>query len=203
MKRIFSLILVLMAVQMMWGQTQTFKVTNTEESGEGSLSSAIKQIHDLVENKQINFEIVFELDEIGDITINLSESLDFLSEDHELIGYLSIDGSTYSEGNVVLSISNRMQFFGQRITFKNIHFVGVDKGTGNVHSPSFLCNRMGSVIFENCSFKNFNKSYFNEDALFANTENGSSDYYSPLINCKQCSFENCKVFKHQISGSTL
>ena len=201
MKRIFSLILALMCLISfdVYAETLVYTVSNTDDSGEGSLSDAISQISEKVGGKNIDFEIEFSLPTTGDVEIDLPTSLDFLSSKHDLMGYLTIDGSTYSKGKIIINVHCRMQFYGQKLIFKDLNFVGA--GSNRAHSASFLCNRMGSVIFENCSFKDFNKSVSIEDALFANTEYVSDDYYTPLVSCENCTFDNCKAFKHTINGS--
>ena len=182
-----------------YAETLVYTVSNTEDSGEGSLSDAISQISEKVGGKNIDFEIEFSLPTTGDVEIDLPTSLDFLSSKHDLMGYLTIDGSTYSKGKIIINVHCRMQFYGQKLIFKDLNFVGA--GSNRAHSASFLCNRMGSVIFENCSFKDFYNSVSIEDALFANTEYVSDDYYTPLVSCENCSFDNCKAFKHTINGT--
>ena len=103
MKRIFSLILALMAVQMMWGQTKFFNVTNTEESGEGSLRYAIEQATNSQTNRQIYFEIDFDMPEVKDPVINL-RAVDFMGKTDVYEGELIIDGSTHTNGVVTISL---------------------------------------------------------------------------------------------------
>ncbi len=181
---------------------ETFTVTNTNGSGEGSFQDAVNKVNAKIGGYNIDFVIDFSLDTIGDVVIDLPGSLDFLSEDKVLKGYLVIDGSSYKNGKITILINRRIQFYGQRITFNNIDFVGKNGNLSTAHSPSFLCNRMGSVVFNKCSFSNFNNSNMIEDALFANTEYRNPDYYPSRITCNDCVFDNCNLFKHSYYGAS-
>ena len=85
MKRIFSLILALMAVQMMWAAKITVTNTSDDVEEEGSLRWACK-------TATANDTIVFKFSTKGDKTIHISSSLSTKA---------SIDGSTWADSIII------------------------------------------------------------------------------------------------------
>ena len=175
-----------MAVQMMWGQTKFFNVTNTEESGEGSLRYAIEQATKSQTNRQIYFEIDFDMPEVKDPVINL-RAVDFMGKTDVYEGELIIDGSTHTNGVVTISLPQTLNFYGQRITFKNIHF--------KASSRSYMYYALNLMLyFENCTFDG-------DISLMADERDLREDV-DVWVNLTKCEINGCEHFFSGVSQIT-
>lgn len=75
MKRIFSLILTLMAMQMAFAEIETFKVTSVSASGSGSIESAIESA---VKSKADTAKIIFDFTQKGTKIIELDNTISIM-----------------------------------------------------------------------------------------------------------------------------
>lgn len=132
MKRIFSLILALMAVQMMWAAKIPVTNTSDDEDEEGSLRWACK-------NATAEDTIVFKFSTKGDKTIHISSPLSTTA---------SIDGSTWAdsiiiEGTNKKANSNDDGFQGVGAFVKNII-------VQNCYAGFHVLTRTHEILFDNC-----------------------------------------------------
>ena len=128
MKRIFSLILAFMAVQLMFAQINVFKVTNTDDTGEGSLRAAVEAVNEQKESSDSS-RIVFDFSTNVEHVISL-ESLIQLSGSRVAIdasdckGTVVLDGVDKSFAGIKIDI-NQYNVTIKALTFRNFKY-GID-----------------------------------------------------------------------------
>lgn len=215
MKRIFSLITVLVALQFTaFSASHTFKVTSAESEGANSLKDIVAQINELPEEDEAL--IVFNLPASAKDTVHAEESQFVIRR------VVSLDG-----GDDKTIIKSRGFVFSDTVVgyIKNIDFVGNNgyqsllfySSLGEITGSSFTGYKTGILMVQtdkepssidlvrdcafNCSEKgisSYGKVNVIENCTFSNCETGvglyhdSKNTYSPSIDkITNCSFVNC------------
>ncbi len=151
MKRIFSLILVLMAVQMMsFATVESFKVTTTNVSGAGSIT---KVIESALQSTADTARIIFDFGTSGTKVIKLDETIDIPESKS---GVLLIDGSSSLDTVIFDGTDKTFTGFylksGHVVAFKNVNFRNFGKALENytsrlnIYDCEFTENKVGVYL---------------------------------------------------------
>lgn len=201
MKRIYSLIIVLMAMQMVFADIHTFKVTSANEDGPGSLSDIVTQVNSIPESDE------------AVITFDVKDTIHAENTQFVINRILSIKGGL---NNVLI----KSEGFSCPDTIlrevSNVKFIG--NGGGNafllrdsvekIVNCSFFNYDVGILassydlsidLVQNCEFIDvsngivaYGKVNVVNQCKFKNSEKGLVFYNtSPMEEISDCVFENC------------
>ena len=211
MKRIFSLVVAIVAVQVMSAAVHNYKVTSPNETGDGSLSDIVSQINELPKTDEAI--VSFDLPSSAKNTINASSTQFVIRRIVSLRGgtdkvtikakgFVFPDTTITEISNIKLSAEEESQgllIYGHVKKLSGCSFSGYAQSV-------FLCQETASIdLIENCTFTGAGTagiySYGNGGTIkgctFYNCATGIGVYngtkFSPTLDMiSDCEFVNCQ-----------